>query len=168
MKIENLSKENSILYKMKSIDKLINRNLIYAFTDNEHNIKCENFPSRSQMEIMAYILKHIDDNEDVYQRDLEKELNLRRATISGILGTMEKNGFIERTIGENDSRTKKITLSPDAKEKYSKSKKQLETIENMIIQDISEEDLEVFYKVINQMGINLQNNINKKEGEFYA
>lgn len=157
--------EGSILYKIKSVDKLINRNVFYCLEKSDNEIKIENvpnIPSRSQMEIMNYILKHLDKNKIVYQRDLEKALNLRRATISGILGTMEKNGFIERTIDETDSRIKKITLSPKAKEMYLKSKKYLELIENIIKTDISKEDLEIFDKVISKMNQNLQNNISNQ------
>lgn len=157
--------EGSILYKIKSVDKLINRNVFYCLEKSDNEIKIENvqnIPSRSQMEIMNYILKHLDKNKIVYQRDLEKALNLRRATISGILGTMEKNGFIERTIDETDSRIKKITLSPKAKKMYLKSKKYLELIENIIKTDISKEDLEIFDKVISKMNQNLQNNISNQ------
>ena len=40
------------------------------------------------MRIIAYIF---NKNGSIYQRDLERDLNLRRATLSGILNTMEKN-----------------------------------------------------------------------------
>ena len=51
-------------------------------------------PSIAQMQIIKYILKH--DGKTIYQRDLEEVFNLRRATISGILKTMEKNNVIIR------------------------------------------------------------------------
>ncbi len=47
----------------------------------------------------------------VYQSELEDVLNLRRATVSGILMTMEKNGIIKRVASKKDARTKEIILN---------------------------------------------------------
>lgn len=63
----------------------------------------------TQMQIIEYILEH--DGSCVYQKDLENVLKLRRATVSGVLQTMEKNDFIERVIDKNDTRVKKIILN---------------------------------------------------------
>lgn len=155
---EEFGKDKSVLYRMKAIDKLVDRNLFLraGCFNNGDNMKI--IPTRSQLEIIHYILDHI--NEEVYQRDLEQVLNLRRATISGILGTMEKNGFIERTIDKNDTRTKKITLSPKAKSIYLRGIKYLESLEEILTKDISEDDLKVFNKVIEKMHDNLENNMN--------
>ena len=94
-------KKDKILYKIKSLEKLIVR---YSF--NEHfnmNISC---PTPTQMQIMEYVLNNQDTN--IYQKDLENVLGLRRATVSGVLQTMEKNGLIARVITEEDARVKKI------------------------------------------------------------
>ena len=98
--------------------------------------------------------------EDEAAQKYQKVLNLRRATISGILGTMEKNGFIERTIDKNDTRIKKITLSPKAKSIYLKGMHYLKSLDEVLIKDISKDDLKTFNKVIEKMHNNLENNIN--------
>lgn len=157
MERESFDKEKSVLYKMKLIDKLVGRNLFLKAECFGKGDKIKNIPTRSQIEIMHYILEHI--NEDVYQRDLEKVLNLRRATISGILGTMEKYGYIDRTIDKNDTRTKKIKLSSKAKENYLKGMEYLESVQKVLLKDISEDDLKVFNKVIDKMHKNLEENI---------
>ena len=158
MEKEEFGKDKSMLYKIKSIDKLADRNLFLKAGCINSGDRIKNIPTRSQIEIMHYILEHI--NENVYQRDLEKVLDLRRATISGILGTMEKNGFIERTIDKNDTRIKKITLSPKAKSIYLKGMYYLKSLDEVLIKDISEDDLKTFNKVIEKMHNNLENNIN--------
>lgn len=158
MKKEEFGKDKSVLYRMKAIDKLVGRNLFLRADCFNNGDNMKNIPTRSQLEIIHYILDHI--NEEVYQRDLEQVLNLRRATISGILGTMEKNGFIERAIDKNDTRTKKITLSPKAKSIYLRGIKYLESLEEILTKDISEDDLRTFNKVIEKMHNNLENNMN--------
>ena len=79
------------------------------------------------MQILEYMFKHQD--QEIYQKDLEKVLNLRRATVSGVLKTMEKNNLIERIIDSNDTRTKKIVLSNNAQKVFESSKEKIESLE---------------------------------------
>ena len=106
--MENLK----VVYVLKKIDKMIFREFL---KDKEiaNRVKCTH-PTPTQIQILEYILKHID--EDVYQKDLEKILSLRRATVSGVLKTMEKNNLIQRVTNKNDTREKKIILKEEAKE----------------------------------------------------
>ncbi|MDI3536722.1 MAG: hypothetical protein PWP30_1204, partial [Eubacteriaceae bacterium] len=60
--------------------------------------------------IIGYISRH-QNSQDVFQRDIEKEFNVRRSTVSGILNTMEKKGLIIRQTVDFDARLKKITLT---------------------------------------------------------
>lgn len=146
-------RENRLLFKIKNLEKLIFRTFIEK--DCEIQIK-EIIPTPTQMQIMEYIL--FKSQGEVYQRDLENVLNLRRATVSGVLQTMEKNGLIERIIDSDDARTKKIILNSKAKELFLEKEKQMEKIENIVIQDISREELEVFSNVLDKM----RNNIKKE------
>ena len=77
--------EDKLLYNLHLLNKLIAR----EFICNNKDLFCGD-PSATQMIIMNYILNH--QNEDIYQKDLEEVLHLRRATVSGVLQTMEKHG----------------------------------------------------------------------------
>ena len=105
------------------------------------------------------IVKHLLDNEDteVYQKDFENSLRLRKSTISGILDTMEKNRIIVRLSSEKDARGKIIKLSEEFRKQKEDMIKEMVKIDERIIEDISEEDLKVFYRVIDKM----KDNINK-------
>ena len=110
-------KSHETLYKIRSLEKMIIRLFIdeKEFIPEQCNLKKQKiFPTPTQMQIIAYILKH--KNEDIYQRDLENVLKLRRATVSGVLKTMEKNGFITRITDKEDTRIKKIILNKNAEE----------------------------------------------------
>ena len=87
------------------------------------------------MQILEYMFKHQD--QEIYQKDLEKVLNLRRATVSGVLKTMEKNNLIERIIDSNDTRTKKIVLSNNAQKVFESSKEKIESLEKKCISGIN-------------------------------
>ena len=106
----------------------------------------------SQMIIMNYILHHRDG---VYQKDLENILNLRRATVSGVLKTMEKHNIIIRTDSKIDARSKKIELSSTSLKFYNESRKVFEKVNSILTKDIDTDDLEIFFKVAKKMKENL-------------
>lgn len=67
----------------------------------------------TQIQIIYYLA---NSHDNVYQRDIEKEFNIRRSTATNILKTMEKNNLIWRKSVKSDSRLKRIILSDKAKE----------------------------------------------------
>ncbi len=148
-------KELKILYQIKDLHKDIT---LYLHKDQNIN-KNHQPPTATQIRIINYIL---NKNEKVYQRDLEKNLNLTRATLSGVLKTMEKNGILKRTINTNDARSKEIIINEGIKEDFIKIKKRLYNAENLIIKDINKEEIDIFLKVLNKMKENI--NIELKEG----
>lgn len=144
--------EYKVLYQIKTLEKMILRKFLKD-KELEQEEACVTL-APTQMQIIGYILEHSNDN--IYQKDLEDILKLRRATVSGVLHTMEKNELIERITNSEDTRTKKIILNSKAKEIFSRNEKKLDELEKIIIQDISKEDLEVFSKVIDIMKENIE------------
>lgn len=153
-------KNNSVLLEIKSLEKMIFRSLINC--DKEKVGNFISVPTPTQMQILEYILNH--QEEEIYQKDLENILNLRRATVSGVLQTMEKNNLIERVVALNDARVKKIILNPKTKELFLEKRKQMEELEEIIIDGISEKEIEEFLNVLNKIKGNVKNyNILKEE-----
>ena len=67
----------------------------------------------TQVQIIHYLAGHKQTN--IYQRDIEREFNIRRSTATNILKTMEKNDLVIRHSVQNDSRLKRIVLSDKSK-----------------------------------------------------
>ncbi len=141
--------EYKVLYQIKTLEKMILRKFLNS--NNMEMPRCSLSPT--QMQIIEYMLEHID--EDIYQRDLEEVLNLRRATVSGVLQTMEKNHLINRVTNSQDTRIKKIMLNEDTKNIFMSNKDKLEQMEKQVIDNISENELKVFSKVIEKMKANI-------------
>lgn len=149
-------KEDKILYQIRLLDKMIYRNVC----SQEEKEQVHKILTPTQMQIIEYILEH--EENDIYQKDLENILNLRRATVSGVLQTMEKNHLIERVINKEDTRTKKIILNRTTKKVFYKRLVKIDELEKKIVKNISEEDLTIFFKVILQMKKNIQ--VEQKKG----
>ena len=145
--------DKNIFNSIKELEKGIVRKIMSETSHDEMYSK----PSIAQMQIIKYILKH--EEETIYQRDLEDVFNLRRATISGILKTMEKNNVIIRVCDPNDARGKIVILSDDAKKFFKEKETLFKKIETVLKKDISKEELEIFYKVI----LKMRDNINRKD-----
>lgn len=145
--------DKNIFNSIKELEKGIVRKIMSETSHDEMFSK----PSIAQMQIIKYILKH--DGKTIYQRDLEEVFNLRRATISGILKTMEKNNVIIRVCDPNDARGKIAILSDDAKKFFKEKETLFKKIETVLKKDISKEELETFYKVI----LKMRDNINRKD-----
>ena len=95
-------------------------------------------------------------DRDVFQKDFEQEFNIRRSTASNILALIEKNGLIKRESVPYDARLKKITLTQKALDVQSVVEKAFESLEDTMKKDITEEELEVFFRVIDKINNNLE------------
>ena len=95
-------------------------------------------------------------DRDVFQKDFEQEFNIRRSTASNILALIEKNGLITRESVPYDARLKKITLTQKALDVQSVVEKAFESLEDTMKKGISEEELEVFFRVIDKINNNLE------------
>ena len=76
--------------------------------------------------------------------------------MSGVLQTMEKNHLITRVTDIEDTRAKKIILNEETKNIFLRHLKQFEEIEKVIVDGIPEEELEIFFEVIQKMKNNVE------------
>ncbi len=141
--------DNNILLEIKVLDKLLGRFFFKPGTMDEMASI-----TQSQMQILDYIVKC--GKNEIYQKDLEEAVDLRRATVSGILQTMEKNQLITRVIDDTDTRTKKIILTKESEKRIAKNKEKVATLQKITTEGISDEDLETFRIVLRKMTQNVQ------------
>ena len=107
-----------------------------------------------QTRTLCFLMKHPD--QDIFQKDLEKELNIRRSTATEILNVLERDGYIERQSVCGDKRLKKLVPTQKAVDLSTKAINHIQQMESILKKDISSEDLEVFYRVSEQIKKNLK------------
>ncbi len=138
-----------VTYQIKDINHEIIRYICETSTAKQK------MPTPAQMQILHFIISK--KGQKVYQKDIALALNLRRATLSEILSTMEKNNLIHRIQDKTDTRKKEITLSKEAKKNFQIVKNSLNQAEKTITKNISEEHINLFFQITNQMKENLKN-----------
>ena len=107
-----------------------------------------------QTRTLSILMRHPD--QDIFQKDLEKELNIRRSTATEILNVLERDGYIERQSVCGDKRLKKLVPTQKAIDLGTRAMNHIQLMESILEKDISPEDLEVFYRVTDQIKKNLK------------
>lgn len=102
-------------------------------------------------------------HKDIFQKDFEQEFNIRRSTASNILSLMEKNGLITRESVSHDARLKKIVLTEKALQVQSIVDDAFGKLENLMRENISEEELQVFFSVLDKINNNIERNDNTND-----
>ena len=141
--------KRKVAFEIKKLDNLIDRKIC-------QNIKKEKVINISH--VQARVLRYLFVNKDkiIYQSDIEKEMDLRRSTISGILKTMEKNGLIKREDSKNDTRKKEVSLTDLSTQKHKEMKEKINKFEKEMLKGISLEEVKVFFRVIDKLLNNLR------------
>jgi DNA-binding MarR family transcriptional regulator len=136
-----------IAKELKSISNLLKRRL-----DNTvSKVTTDNITG-----VQVLILGFINESEsDVYQKDIEKQFDIRRSTFTNILHGMEKQELIIRQAVNNDARLKKIILTDKTKNILNVLNEEVTKTQELLIKDISEKDLEIYLSVIKKMKENL-------------
>lgn len=135
----------NVLLKTKELQSCIMRK-ISNFCKND-------MISPAQARIIDYL---IEKDGISYQKDIEKLLDLRRSTISGILHTMEKNGLIVKNNTKKDARTKEIGLTQKAKELHNDIDLKFEKLNKEICNNITEQEIKTFLNILEKMINNIR------------
>lgn len=107
-----------------------------------------------QSRIIDYLLCNSD--REIFQRDIEHEFSVQPATASVLLSTMEHRDLIKRESVRQDARLKRICLTETAMRLGEDVKRELVSFEKMLVRDIPEADMEVFFQVTEQIKSNLK------------
>ncbi|MEE1282068.1 MAG: MarR family winged helix-turn-helix transcriptional regulator [Acutalibacteraceae bacterium] len=104
--------------------------------------------------ILGYLCDH--KNENVYQRDIEREFCITRSAVTSVVKNMEKYGYIERIGVEHDARLKQIVITELGENMHQKLLESVKSLDKEITKDISEEEYTVFLNVCHKVRNNLK------------
>ncbi len=109
----------------------------------------------TQIRILNFILVSYPDRE-IYQKDIEEELNIRSASVSTLLKKMEAQDFIRREKVSYDDRLKKILPTSHTVEMKEQVERYITLLEKRLTAGIEEEELRVFSDVLKKMQENME------------
>lgn len=104
--------------------------------------------------VLGYLYDHQD--YDIFQKDIEATFNVRRSSATGLLKSLETNGFIERVSVAYDARLKKIILTEKAYEFKESLEKCIQKMEAILVKDLEPQEIEDLIRIMNKIKNNLK------------
>lgn len=148
-----MGKTRSIGLEVKTLCNMIKRELYEAKTEEEKIARQD--LTGVQGWIIGYICAKSKE-QDVFQKDIEKEFNIRRSTATGILQQLEKKGYIEKVSVNHDARLKKLVLTPKAIEGHSFVMERIQETERKLAKGLSEGEMLFFFEIMEKIKKNLE------------
>lgn len=104
--------------------------------------------------VLHYILVE-SENRDIFPKDLEEFLEVKPSSVTSLINTLERDGYLRRESLEDDGRYKKLVLTSKTLALKEEIVSRVDRYMKSMFVAISEEDLKVFEKVILQMTENI-------------
>jgi len=117
-------------------------------------------PTMMQCWVLGYLTRHTD--RDVYQRELETNLNIGKSTLTEVLHLMEKNDLVRRESVPEDKRLRKIVLTEKSRQINEAISRDIVETEKKLREGIPDEDMEVFIRTIKKMICNITDDENNQ------
>ncbi len=102
--------------------------------------------SQLQGGILGYLFDHRD--QPVYQKDLEKEFRISRATATNTLQVMERDGLVVRQAMDKDARLKRIQLTDEAYANHKVIEKHMQMLDRRMLEGMSEIEVAELYRLL--------------------
>ena len=117
------------------------RNLHWQFDQTVTGALAQMDLTASQGHIMGFLTHR---EEPPCSRDIEEAFHLSHPTVSGLLGRLEKKGFIEFRPDPSDRRCKRIYILPKGRDCNDTMHRTIKAYEEKIVAGFSEEEKEQF------------------------
>lgn len=104
------------------------------------------------------VLRFLEDNPNtkITQKDISKELDIQHSTTIGLLKRMQEKGLVTVVVDEDNRRCRNIFLTSKAEEISCEMERGRTIMENRIVASFTEEEKEIFYRLLNKAIDNLK------------
>jgi DNA-binding MarR family transcriptional regulator len=107
--------------------------------------------------IALYFL--INTDKEMSQKELAALMNIQDPSLARLIDRMERDGLIQRIENQKDKRMKILKLTEAGRLKAETLMHYGQEFSDLLLEDISDEEVEIFHKVLDKM----LNNIEKKQ-----
>ena len=119
------------------------------------------FMGGPQGQVLRFLGWREHEQELTLIKDIEQELNISKSVASNLVKRMVQNGLVELEASPVDKRAKFVRLTDKSRSQMQQVKAFFERIDKQLIEDVDEDELLIFEKVLAQ----LQENIKRIGGE---
>lgn len=123
----------SIVHSMKQM--LDNKLLPYDITNQ-------------QARLLGDIDNQLKRYEGIVQKDLERTMKLRGSSITSLLQGLERKGFISRSTGNEDGRTKRVDITEKGRAVIEEVESSFQELERLLVEGMSEEEKAIYLRLL--------------------
>lgn len=113
-------------------------------------------------ETQLHFLFEISHHDNLNQERIAARCNINKGAVARSIRKLEENGFVMRTIDENNRRQNKVSLTPKGRKTLSEAIKVLKDWEDEVILEKGYVDREVLQLVLKEIAIKTME-LNEKE-----
>lgn len=114
------------------------------------------FMGGPQGQVMRFLDNREKNQDLVLIKDIEQELNITKSVASNLVKRMVQNGLVELEASPSDKRAKFVCLTDKARSQMQQVKAFFERIDKQLMEDIDEDELLIFEKVLGQLQENIK------------
>lgn len=107
----------------------------------------------SQCEVLDYLFH--SSEEEITQRDIERHLNLKNPTVTGLLKRLEEKGFVLIVSSNKDKRCKNIYLTEKAYDIQKKMEASRKKSDRMLTLGMKDKEIQALEKVLEKVLYNI-------------
>ena len=138
--------------------------LVFKRFGHQIHLMVQKEAKRSGIEFMGgpqgQVVRFLDSREEnqdlVLIKDIEQELNITKSVASNLVKRMVQNGLVELEASSSDKRAKFVRLTEKSRSQMQQIKAFFERIEKQLMEDIDEDELLIFEKVLGQLQENIK------------
>lgn len=104
--------------------------------------------------LLGYLYANRD--RDIYQRDVEKEFSIRRASSSKVITRLEDKGFVRRESVDCDARLKKLVLTEEGMKIQRDVCRELDDFDEKLISVLTEDEQKTLFELLGKIKDSLE------------
>ena len=109
-----------------------------------------------QGQVLRFLGWREHEQELTLIKDIEQELNISKSVASNLVKRMVQNSLVELEESPSDKRAKFVRLTDKARSQMQQVKAFFERIDKQLMEDIDEDELLIFEKVLGQLQENIK------------
>ena len=114
------------------------------------------FMGGPQGQVVRFLDSREESQDLVLIKDIEQELNITKSVASNLVKRMVQNGLVELEASPVDKRAKFVRLTDKSRSQMQQVKTFFERIDKQLIEDVNEDELVIFEKVLAQLQENIK------------
>ncbi|WP_448668086.1 MarR family winged helix-turn-helix transcriptional regulator [Aerococcus viridans] len=99
---------------------------------------------------LGYLI-HASAQDEIYVKDLEKYMKIRKSTASELVSRLEKNGYVKTEKSQKDGRLKRLIVTEEGHAAYDRILQFLQEIDDRLVEGLSKEEVDTLVNLLNRL-----------------